>query len=166
MEFTSVGFFLVCLFGVVERGVAAPAAGGGASIPLETQPAFGKGPSRRAARATSDPGNVLNFSLFLNFISPEDFGGTCFEGRTAGLGATTLTLEHRFLDDDDDDAEDWVEMQKNISLDVGRLQFSIAGNLTRQCVEYRLVQEEHGGGSCNCWSVREPSLIAGSVLSV
>ena len=32
---------------------------------------------------------------------------------------------------------------------------SISSGSSNQCAQLRIVQPEHGGGSCNCWGVKE-----------
>ena len=103
------------------------------------------------ARAKRDADNV-NISFTVN---PYD-AGTCYGGTSAGLGSTNLRLEYR------NNASDfqWVEIADNIPIGGD---FSTAVNITGSgCVVVRLVQEEHGGGDCNCWELTnlEPNFAA------
>ena len=102
---------------------------------------------------------VLNISLTL-FSPSEEQVGICYGNSTAGLGDTSLRLEHRFQAEGDN--EPWVVERRNIPLG---LEFRIVADLTAagevegtRCVEFRLIQEEHGGGSCNCWGVMVPQV--------
>ena len=85
----------------------------------------------------------LNISFTVN---PYD-AGTCYGGTSAGLGSTDLRLEYR------NSASDfqWVEIAGNIPIGGD---FSTAVDIPGSgCVVVRLVQEEHGGGDCNCWEL-------------
>ena len=94
------------------------------------------------ARIKRDADNV-NISFTVN--SYDD--GTCYGGNSAGLGSTNLRLEYR------NNASDfqWVEITDNIPIGGD---FSTAVSIPGSgCVVVRLVQEEHGGGNCNCWDL-------------
>ena len=85
----------------------------------------------------------LNISFTVNHYD----AGTCYGGTTAGLGNTNLTLEYR------NNASDfqWLEIADNIPIGD---HFSTVVNIPGSgCVVVRLVQEEHGGGNCNCWEL-------------
>ena len=89
----------------------------------------------------------LNISFTVN---PYD-SGTCYGGTSAGLGSTDLTLEYR----NNDSGFQWVEIAGNIPIGGN---FSTAVNIPGSgCVVVRLVQEEHGGGDCNCWNLSNPT---------
>ena len=94
------------------------------------------------ARIKRDADNV-NISFTVNHY----YAGTCHGGTSAGLGSTNLRLEYR------NNASDfqWVEIADNspIGGDFSTV-VSIPGS---GCVVVRLVQEEHGGGNCNCWNL-------------
>ena len=82
--------------------------------------------------------------------------GTCYGGTSAGLGSTNLRLEYR------NNASDfqWVEIAGNIPIGGD---FSTAVDIPGSgCVVVRLVQEEHGGGDCNCWQLTNIMLNFGS----
>ena len=86
---------------------------------------------------------LLNISFSVNHYD----AGTCYGGNSAGLGNTDLTLEYR------NNASDfqWVEIAGNIPIGGD---FSTAVNITgSDCMVVRWVQEEHGGGFCNCWEL-------------
>ena len=87
----------------------------------------------------------LNISFTVNHYDT----GTCYGGTSAGLGATDLRLEYR------NNASDfqWIEIADSIPIggDFSTV-VSIPGS---GCVVVRLVQEEHGGGDCNCWEVND-----------
>ena len=95
------------------------------------------------AKRDADTELSMNISFTVNVFE----NGTCYGGNSAGLGSTDLTLEYR------NNASDfqWVEIADNISIGEN---FSTAVNIPGSgCVVVRLVQEEHGGGDCNCWEV-------------
>ena len=94
------------------------------------------------ARTKRDADNV-NISFTVNHYD----AGTCYGGNSAGLGSTNLRLEYR------NNASDfqWVEIADNIPIGGD---FSTAVSIPGSgCVVVRLVQEEHGGGDCNCWEL-------------
>ena len=72
--------------------------------------------------------------------------GEC-DGGNAGLGDTALRLEFR----SNASNFQWVEAASGIPIDGGLYSTTVRADC--ECVEFRLVQEEHGGGDCNCWSV-------------
>ena len=87
--------------------------------------------------------DIVNISFTVNAYD----AGTCYGGTSAGLGNTNLTLEYR------NNASDfqWVKIADNIPIGGD---FSTAVNIPGSgCVVVRLVQEEHGGGKCNCWEL-------------
>ena len=95
----------------------------------------------RAKRAKWDE-LPLNISFTVNPVAR-----TCYGGTSAGLGNTNLTLKYR------NSASDfhWVEIADNIPIGGD---FSTVVNIPGSgCVLVRLVQEEHGGGDCNCWQL-------------
>ena len=88
---------------------------------------------------------LLNISFTVNSYD----AGTCYGGTSAGLGSTDLRLEYR------NNASDfqWVEIAGNIPIGGD---FSTVVNIPGSgCVVVRLVQEEHGGGNCNCWELTD-----------
>ena len=89
----------------------------------------------------------LNISFTVNAYD----AGTCYGGTSAGLGSTDLRLEYR------NNASDfqWVEIADNIS--IGGDFSTVVNILGSGCVVVRLVQEEHGGGDCNCWKLSNPT---------
>ena len=94
----------------------------------------------------------IELSLNISFAVYVFENGTCHGGTSAGLGSTNLTLEYR------NDASDfqWAKIADNIPIGGD---FSTAVNIPRSvCVVVRLVQEEHGGGNCNCWEVTSITL--------
>ena len=98
------------------------------------------------------PNTRPELPLSISFtVNPYD-GGTCYGGASAGLGSTDLRLEYR------DNASDlqWVEIAGSIPIGGD---FSTAVNIPGNgCVVVRLVQEEHGGGDCNCWRLTDITL--------
>ena len=88
----------------------------------------------------------LNISFTVNPVA-----GTCYGGASAGLGSTDLRLEYR----NNASGFQWVEIAGNIPIGGN---FSTAANIPGSgCVVVRLVQEEHGGGDCNCWQLSNPT---------
>ena len=86
------------------------------------------------------PGNI---SFTVNHYD----AGTCYGGTSAGLCNTNLTLEYR----NNASGFQWVEIADNIPIGGD---FSTAANIPGSgCVVVRLMQEEHGGGNCNCWNL-------------
>ena len=63
------------------------------------------------------------------------------------MGDTTLRLEFR----SNAINFQWVEAASGIPTDAGLYNTTVRADC--ECVEFRLAQEEHGGGDCNCWSV-------------
>ena len=158
MECTKTFLILVCLFGVVDVYLVTTAAAKRASPHSKTKPALIGDKSAGRERRNNEP-LTLDISLSLSSPSAEQVG-ICYGGSSAGLGRTTLRLEYRLAGGSDGV---WVEERSDIPLDSGLLQFSIPTNLTGvanggECVQFRLVQEEHGGGSCNCWAVQNPQV--------
>ena len=103
------------------------------------------------AKRDADIEVPLNISFTVNQIA-----GFCPGGTSAGLSNTNLTLEYRNNTSD----FQWVEIADNIPIGGD---FSTAVNIPESgCVAVRLVQEEHGGGDCNCWEVT--SVILNSAL--
>ena len=86
-------------------------------------------------------------SVYIIFNVTVYDAGTCYGGTSAGLGSTDLKLEYR----NNANGFQWVEIAGNISIGG---HFSTAVNIPGSgCVVVRLVQEEHGGGNCNCWFI-------------
>ena len=117
MEFSRI-LVLVSLLGMmVDTGMAAAPVSA-----AESQPASPQTSSR--ARRTS--GGALIFNISLSLLNPpsEDLVGICYGGSTAGLGDTSLRLEHRSQAEGDN--EPWVVERRNISQEEFEvLQFSI-----------------------------------------
>ena len=89
--------------------------------------------------------NIISFSV--NQFSLNTPIGTCHGGTSAGLGSTDLRLEYR----NNASGFQWVEIADKIPIGDD---FSTAVDIPGSgCVVVRLVQEEHGGGICNCWEL-------------
>ena len=87
----------------------------------------------------------IELPLAISFTVNHYDAGTCYGGTSAGLGSTNLRLEYR----NNASNFQWVEIADNIPIGGD---FSTDINITGSgCVVVRLVQEEHGGGNCNCW---------------
>ena len=100
------------------------------------------------AKRDADIELPLNISFTVNAYD----AGTCYGGTSAGLGSTDLRLEYR----NNASGFQWVEIAGNITIGGN---FSTAVNIPGSgCVVVRLVQEEHGGGNCNCWEVTSITL--------
>ena len=111
------------------------------------------------ARAKRDADNV-NISFSVNHYD----AGTCYGGNSAGLGNTNLRLEYR----NSACGFQWVEIADKIPIGCD---FSTNVNIPGSgCVVLRLVQEEHGGGNCNCWELtnidlpRSPNMFNNTVI--
>ena len=94
------------------------------------------------ARTKRDADNV-NISFTVNHYDVE----ICYGGNSAGLGSTDLRLEYR----NSASGFQWVEIADNIP--IGGDFSTVVNNPGSACVVVRLVQEEHGGGACNCWEL-------------
>ena len=68
--------------------------------------------------------------------------GPCYGGNSAGLGSTNLRVEQR------SDLQ-WIERQDNILIG---FHVMITASTSGTSM-FRMVQEEHGGGNCNCWEL-------------
>lgn len=84
-------------------------------------------------------------------------GLTCRGGNT-GLGSTALRLDYR----GPETQFQWRQIRDNISLPSKPANILVPVNGSASevegCVQLRLVQEEHGGGDCNCWELTNPVL--------
>ena len=112
--------------------------------------------SRRNAESENSTASSLNVFFTVLHVS-----GACPGGSTAGLGDTTLRLEFR----SNASNFQWVEAASGIPTDVGLYSIIVSAGCGG-CVEFRLVQEEHGGGDCNCWNISGNVLVNGSVRAV
>ena len=104
--------------------------------------------------------NTDNASLNV-FFTILHVSGVCPGGSTAGLGDTTLRLEFR----SNASNFQWVEAASGIPTDVGLYSITVSAGCG-VCVGFRLVQEEHGGGDCNCWNISGNVLVNGSAVNV
>lgn len=95
--------------------------------------------SRRSADTNAAPLNVAFTVLPLSSAV-----GECYGGNSTGLGNTTLRLDCW-----SNVTSQWVKVAAGIPIDAGAYNTTVYAG----CVEFRLVQEEHGGGNCNCWTV-------------
>ena len=112
--------------------------------------------ARSRRNAENSTASSLNVSFTILHVS-----GACPGGSTAGLGDTTLRLESR----SNPSNFQWVEAASGIPTDVGLYNITVSAGCGG-CVEFRLVQEEHGGGDCNCWNISGNVLVNGSVRAV
>ena len=96
-------------------------------------------------------------SLNITFSVNSYITGTCPGGTSAGLGSTDIRLEYR----NDTSGLQWVEIA---NIPIGGDFSSVVNIPGSGCVVLRLVQDEHGGGDCNCWEVTNME-IAGIVPS-
>ena len=99
--------------------------------------------ARTAVRVRRD---VAPLSLTVEFLSHtpdvECYGGS------SGLGNTTLRLDLRSTATN----TEWVEVESGIPTEAGLYSTTVRADC--ECVQFRLVQEEHGGGPCNCWRIK------------
>ena len=91
--------------------------------------------------------DVTPLSLTVQFLSHAP-SVECYGGNS-GLGDTALRLEFR----SNATNTEWIEVQSGIPTEEGLYSTIVGADC--DCVEFRLVQEEHGGGPCNCWRIRE-----------
>jgi len=91
----------------------------------------------------AEQGPVLNLTVILTNISEFCPGGTI------GLENTDLKVQYR----SNHTGEEWVTLDNTIPPEEGSSWLLLPEELTTtECVEVGLLQEEHGGGKCNCWS--------------
>ena len=134
MELILHGLFVLLL---LECGAAGPASGLQASA--------------RARRGAGLDPVVISFT-----VDPYD-GGICNGGDTAGLCDTNLTLQYR------NESSEWMEIATRISIGSSHA-YDIVDISGCGCVEMRLVQKEHGGGNCSCWSLTNLTLNEAPIL--
>ena len=118
------------------------------------------GEAELLARSRRNTENSTASSLDVSFTILH-VSGVCHGGSTAGLGDTTLRLEFR----SNASNFQWVEAASGIPTDVGLYSITVSAGCG-VCVEFRLVQEEHGGGDCNCWNISGNVLVNGSVRTL
>ena len=99
------------------------------------------------ARATSVRvrRDVTPLSLTVQFLSHTP-SVECYGGNS-GLGDTALRLEFR----SNATNTEWVKVESGIPTEENLYSTTVGADC--DCVEFRLVQEEHGGGPCNCWRI-------------
>lgn len=85
--------------------------------------------------------------------------GECPGGTSTGLGSTALRLDYR----NNASNFQWTVIAEEIPLLSNSYSMDIS--VSSQCADFRLVQEEHGGGTCNCWSVADV-MVNSSVVSL
>ena len=102
---------------------------------------------RTAADPDNDPASIL---LNVTLVTREGNSG-CYGGTTAGLCSNGIRLEYRSNGTD----YRWLQLLEE-EVPVTNVSVSVslpAAMLDGDCVEFRLMQEEHGGGACNCWGI-------------
>ncbi len=99
--------------------------------------------------------NTADISFSVNRLSYDSVTLGC-RGGMSGLTSTSIRLEYRTQtadnESDSSTSSPWMTCISNIPLGSNH-NFSSADFEGVECVEYRLVQEEHGGGYCNCWNI-------------
>ena len=118
-----------------------------------------------AARAKRDASEDDPPSVLLNVDIVRSLTGesVCYGGETAGLISNELRLEYRSNDSD----YRWLQLMGNIPVSNQNLNASLpAVVLEGGCVEFRLIQEEHGGGFCNCWNLNALQLNSTQIMYV
>jgi len=93
--------------------------------------------------------SVLNLTVTLTNISEFCPGGNI------GLENTDLKVQYR----SNHTGGEWITLNDTIPPEEGSSWLLLPEE--PECVEVRLLQEEHGGGKCNCWSVSS-SIMDGS----
>ena len=91
-------------------------------------------------------GHIVAAANTLSIFLKGPLNRTCFGGPSAGLGSTDLRLDYRSNKTD----YKWMEIRDGIKLNGS---FDQPVPPSEGCVEFRLVQVEHGGRPCNCWRV-------------
>lgn len=102
--------------------------------------------SRRSTSTSSDT-NAASLDVSFTVDLPPIPSGECYGGSSAGLGDTTLRLDFR----SNASHFQWMTVAAGIPIYVGAYNTTVCAG--SGCVEFRLVQEEHGGGNCSCWNV-------------
>ena len=171
---------LACMLGMVEISKTAPA--DIARSHLETQPDFGyetlllpESPAERSKRNSDTEQRTEQ--VFFTFVAPAARFGECWGGSTAGLEDTTLSVQYRTVRaggdgsdmEENDDGEEWMGNNsiplRPIATRGPRIANLSSDSNERECVQFRLQQTEHGGGSCNCWAVSSVT-IRGTTLQL
>ena len=95
--------------------------------------------------------NALDLVPLSVSFAVDPVAGPCPGGISTGLGSTGLRLDYR----NSASNFQWTVIAEEIPVLVANsysMDISVASG---QCVDFRLVQEEHGGGMCNCWSLMD-----------
>lgn len=107
---------------------------------------------RRDSNSAAAPVNV-SFTVL-----PPDAVRVCHGGDRA-LCSTSLRLDFRSA------ATDWLWWEGARNISIGARDVEVTVRAGSECVQYRLVQEEHGGGDCHCW-VTSDIRVNGSVIPI
>lgn len=103
---------------------------------------------RLASMARSARNSNAESTLVISFaVNPVSLG-ICY-GNSTGLGSARLRLDYRNNGSD----SQWMEVASGISISVGDYNTTVSAG--SGCVQFRLVQAEHGGGNCNCWALSD-----------
>ena len=118
------------------------------AFPVETmrEPHFSSS-SARSARNSETASALLSVSFVIDSIS----SGICHGGNRTGLCSTDIRLEYR--ENAFNSSYQWAEVVGDIRTNAGAVNATVSTD--SECVWFRLVQEEHGGGACNCWMVSD-----------
>ena len=97
-----------------------------------------------------------NLSLRLLVVSSTSDAEDACIGGDVGLADTSVLVQYRLFGKSTSEPS-WIDLtdmnpKQGFNGTLGLHQLSISKN---QSVQLRLLQLEHGGGSCNCWSVEE-----------
>ncbi len=86
---------------------------------------------------------AVDISITLTIYEPPV---QCY-GENTGLSNVGVRLEYRA----DSTEPRWTKTPDDVPY-YEKVNYSLPFS-SSECVEYRLVQYEHGGGSCNCWNI-------------
>ena len=100
----------------------------------------------------------LMVSLRLNIASHSSPAIDACIGGDVGLTESSVAIQYRLISPQSSPVSEWrfmSEIDPSAGFD-GTLPFTTDGS-SRNGVQFRLLQLQHGGGSCNCWKVLEAS---------
>lgn len=98
--------------------------------------------------------NVFSIPVSVRVGVTSALGGNVCVGGDVGLTNTSIQLQYRVVDPNLQPAMEWAFLDV-ISLTRGKFQYdrTLTVEVDDMFVQFRLLQLEHGGDVCNCWSV-------------
>ena len=97
-------------------------------------------------------------SLRLNIVSQFTRSAASCIGGDVGLTDFSVAVQYRLIPPQNPPVSEWrtvSEIDTSVGFD-GTLSFTTDGS-SEDSVQFRLLQLQHGGGDCNCWTVLEAS---------